>query len=116
MIDYCKEVCGALQQVLPTYYELALTSGTKTPCYSYQEANNIDTDTGDTIGYSRISFYVKTWANNISLIQQYSAEADKVMKKLGFKRTSTNTLHDNNSAMIQKISTYEALALEEIGG
>ena len=113
MIDYHAELVSALKTVLPTHYELALTSNTKTPCISYQERNNYDTELGDTLGYSRISYTVKVWANEIGLIQSYAAEVDKALKPLGFKRTSSNELHDPQSTMIQKIMTYECLALEQ---
>ena len=112
MIDYNKEVVSALKTVLPTYYELALTKNTATPCISYQERDNADTDSGDTLGYSRISFTVKVWGNDIAVIQANVLKVDKVMRKLGFKRIAANELYDNNSTMIQKILTYEALGLE----
>lgn len=112
MIDYNKEVVSALKTVLPTYYELALTKNTSTPCISYQERDNAATDTGDTLGYSRISYTIKIWANSIATIQQYVPEVDKIMRTLGFKRLSANELHDPQSTMIQKILTYEALGLE----
>ena len=112
MIDYSKELVSALSKVLPTHYELALTSKTKTPCISYQERNNYDTDTGDTLGYSRIIYTVKVWGDDIEVIQNNVLKVDKVLRPLGFKRTSSNELHDNNSSRIQKILTYEALALE----
>ena len=113
MIDYHSEFVGALKTILPTHYELALTSKTKTPCLSYQERNNYDTEVGDTLGYSSISYTVKVWANEIEVIQFYAKEVDKVLKPLGFKRTSSNELHDPQSTMIQKIMTYEALASEQ---
>jgi hypothetical protein len=112
MIDYHSELVSALKTVLPTHYEMALTSNTKTPCISYQERNNFDTDTGDTLGYSRIIYTIKVWGNDIAQIQNYVKEIDRVLRPLGFKRTSSNELHDNQSTMIQKILTYEALALE----
>jgi hypothetical protein len=37
---------------------------------------------------------------------------DAVLRPLGFKRISSGELYDNNSSMIQKIMTYEALACE----
>ena len=40
MIDYNSQLVNALKTILPTYYELTLTEGTKTPCISYQERNN----------------------------------------------------------------------------
>ena len=113
MINYHKEIVAALNTILPTHYELALTSGTKTPCISYQERNNADTETGDTLGYSRISYTVKVWGNDIGELQQYALEIDKTLRPLGFKRISSNELYDIQSTMIQKILGYEALAQEE---
>lgn len=112
MINYHKELVSALNTVLPTHYELALTSGTKTPCISYQERNNYDAETGDTIGYSRISYTVKVWGNDIGALQGYAIKIDKALRAIGFKRTSAQELYDNQSTMIQKILTYEALASE----
>ena len=113
MIDYHSEFVSALKTVLPTHYELALTTKNTTPCISYQERNNYDTAVGDTLGYSVIAYTVKVWAPEIEVIQFYAKEVDKVLKPLGFKRTSSNELHNPQSTMIQKIMTYEALASEE---
>ena len=113
MIDYNKELVSALSSVLPTHYELALTSKTSVPCISYQERNNYVSTSGTTKGYSVIVFTVKVWANNIADIQKYSLEVDKALRPLGFKRTSAQELYDINSTMIQKILTYESLALED---
>ena len=112
MIDYHKTLVSALNTVLPTHYEMTLHSGLETPCISYMEINNYDDATGDTLGYSRVSYQIKVWATDIALIQMYAAEVDKVVRPLGFKRTSSGELYDNNSSMIQKIMTYEGLALE----
>lgn len=112
MINYHRELVSALKAVLPTHYEMALTSKTAVPCISYMEMNNYSSSTGDTIGYSVINYQVKVWANNIGDIQKYSLEVDKVLRPLGFKRISSGELYDNNSSMIQKIMTYEALASE----
>lgn len=114
MIDYNKEVVAALSAILPTHYEMVLHSGLKTPCYSYMEINNYSaTDTiGATLGYSRITFQVKVWSSRIDEIQKYSLLADKALRELGFKRVSSGELADPNSTMIQKILTYECLALE----
>lgn len=112
MIDYHSELVSALNTVLPTHYELALTKDTKTPCISYQERNNYDTETGDTLGYSKIIYTIKVWGNSLAVIQENTKKIDKVLRALGFKRTSSNELHDPQSTMIQKIMTYEANALE----
>lgn len=112
MIDYHKEVNTALNTILPTHYEMVLHSGLAVPCLSYMELTNIATETGNTLGYSRIQYQIKVWANDISEIQHYALLVDEVMRPLGFKRVSSGELYDNNSTMIQKIMTYEALALE----
>lgn len=112
MINYHSNLVSALKTVLPTYYEMALTSGIKTPCVSYMETNNYTSEQGDTMGYSRIQYQIKIWANDIELIQKYAIAIDDVLRPLGFKRTSSGELYDNNSAMIQKIMMYEGLAQE----
>ena len=112
MINYHTELVSALKKVLPTHYEMALTSKTATPCISYMETNNYVSSFGDTLGYSFITYQVKVWANNIGEIQRYALEVDKALRPLGFTRISSGELYDNNSSMIQKIMTYEALASE----
>lgn len=117
MINYDAELVSALKQVLPTHYELALTSKTETPCISYQEADNSDTETGDTIGYSRIAYTIKVWGNDIKAIKGYAIEIDRVLRPLGFKRAAGGgELHDKQSTMIQKIMNYECRALETYYG
>lgn len=113
MIDNHKNIVSALSKVLPTHYEMALTSKTETPCISYMETNNYVSANGDTLGYSYVTYQVKVWANTIGDIQKYSLEVDKALRPLGFKRIASGELYDNNSTMIQKILTYEALAFEE---
>lgn len=112
MIDYHKELKNALEAILPTHYEMTLKKGIKTPCISYMELNNYVDTNGDTLGYSRITYQIKVWGNDIGLIQKYALDIDKLLKPIGFKRISTGELYDNNSSMIQKIMTYEALVLE----
>lgn len=112
MIDYSKELVNALNKVLPTHYEMALTANTKTPCISYQERNNYVDKYGDTVCYSRVIYTIKVWANKVELLNKYALEIDRALRPLGFKRTSSNELYDNQSTMIQKIMTYEALGLE----
>lgn len=113
MIDYHKELVQALSSVLPTHYEMTLHSGLATPCISYMELNNYVSNHGDTTGYSYITYQVKVWANNIATVQQYAQAVDQTLRSIGFKRISSGELYDNNSTMIQKILTYEALARED---
>ena len=74
MIDYHSSLVTALNTVLPTHYEMVLHSGLKTPCISYMEISNNDDATGDTIGYSRLSYQVKVWGNNIAEMQNYALQ------------------------------------------
>lgn len=112
MIDYHAQLVGALNTVLPTHYETMLISGTKTPCISYMETNNYTQHTGDTLGYSVISYQVKVWSENLADLQKYSKQVDAVLRPLGFTRTASLELGDPNSAMIQKIMTFQATGLE----
>ena len=113
MIDFHAQLVSALNTVLPTHYEMTLTSGTKTPCISYMETNNYVSSNGDTLGYSYITYQVKVWGNEIATLQKYALEVDKVLRPLGFKRIASGELYDRESTMIQKIMTYEALASED---
>lgn len=107
------ELVTALNTIgLPVHYEMTLHSGLETPCISYMAMNNSVNVNGDTLGYSNISFQVKIWANDISLIVQYAQQIDEVLRPLGWKRTTYNELYDMNSTMIQGIMNYEALASE----
>ena len=112
MIDYAKELVSVLNNILPTHYELTLTSKTKTPCISWQEVSNSSVGTGNTREYSRIGFRIKVWGNDLKELQHYANEIDKALRPLGFTRGSTGELYDRNSTMIQKIINYEAIALE----
>lgn len=113
MIDYHEEIRAALSKVLPTHYEMTLHSGLATPCISYMETNNYVSEHGDTLGYSRITYQAKVWANDIAVVQQYALAVDQALRPIGFKRIASGELYDNNSTMIQKIMTYEALAHED---
>ena len=112
MINYHATLVAALKTILPTHYEMTLHSGLATPCISYMEINNYIDSNGDTLGYSRITYQIKIWSNDIGEIQKYALEIDEVLRPLGWKRISSGELYDNQSSMIQKILTYEALGLE----
>lgn len=112
MIDYTKTLVEALNTILPTHYELALSSGTETPCISYQERNNAAQEIGDTLGYSRISYTVKVWGYDLEQLNTYAKQIDSKLRPMGWKRTSSGELYSYQSALIQKILTFEATALE----
>lgn len=112
MVNYHTELVSALQSILPTYYEMVLTSDSETPCISYMEINNYISTYADKLEYSKINYQIKVWANDIGTIQTYANEIDRVLRPLGWVRISSGELYDNQSSMIQKIMTYEAIALE----
>ena len=114
MIDYHSNLVSALKTIgIPVHYEMTLHSGLKTPCISYMELSNIAAEEGDTLGYSRLQYQVKVWGTQIADLQKYALLIDVALRQLGFKRVGCNEMYDNNSAMIQKIMTYEALGLED---
>jgi hypothetical protein len=113
MINYHDELVEALNTVLPTRYEMILTSKTPIPCISYMETNNYVSTNGDTLGYSVIVYQVKVWGHSIKELNKYAMEIDEVLRPIGFTRTSTNELYDRESTMIQKIMSFEAMALEQ---
>lgn len=112
MVNYHANLVSTLETILPTHYEMVLTSKTQTPCISYMELSNVDTDTGDTFGYSRIQYQIKVWSHTIKDIQEYSMQIDAALRPMGWRRVGSQELHDSNSTMMQKILTYEALASE----
>lgn len=109
------EFVSALETVLPTHYELALTKNTETPCISYQMRNSyVSTEVvGATLGYGAVIFTVKIWSNRAADLAEYMSLVDTAVRPLGYKRTSANELHDVNSTMMQRILTYEAMVYEE---
>lgn len=113
MINYHTSIVAALKNILPTHYEMVLHSGLATPCISYMELTNVDDATGDTVGYSRLQYQVKVWGNSIDELQRYALEIDSRMRALGWKRVGATELYDNQSSLMQKVLTYEALALED---
>ena len=114
MINYHKELVAALNTIgIGVHYELSLTADTKTPCISYQERNNYIREAGNTLCYSVIVYTITVWGNDLAAIQENSLKVDNVLRPLGWKRTSSQELHDINSTIIRKIMTYECLALEQ---
>lgn len=113
MVDYHAEIVGALGEILPCHYEMTLTAGLPLPCISYLEISNIDQPAGETLGYSMLSYQVKVWARSIADCQAYALQIDSTMRGLGFTRTGSAELYDNQSGVIQKVLDYDALAIED---
>lgn len=112
MIDYHAQLRAALSPILPTHYEMTLTSGLGTPCISYMETNNYASANGDTKSVSVITYQVKVWGSDIGELQKYAVQIDAALRPLGFKRVSSGELFDRASTMIQKIMSFEATAEE----
>jgi len=112
MIDCSTALKQALNTILPTYYEMKLSSGTKTPCISYQERSNAAQETSETMEYSRISYTIKVWGYDLEQLNEYAQQIDNKLRPMGWKRVGAQELYSYQSAMIQKILTYEALAIE----
>ena len=112
MIDYHKELVATLKEILPTHYEMQLTSVESLPCISYMELSNVDNSTGETLGYSTISYQVKVWAHSLQDLQTYAQQIDSAMRGLGFARVGSAELFNNQTTIMQKVLTYDALAVE----
>ena len=113
MFDYSNDLVSALNTILPTHYELALTPKTEIPCISWQERNNYTTtESSSNLAYSRITYTIKVWGKDLNELNYYAAEIDKTLRPIGFRRTSSGELYDIHSGLIQKILTFECLAYE----
>lgn len=113
MIDCSAEIKQALQTILPTYYEMRLSANTETPCISYQERSNTAQEYSETMEYSRISYTIKVWGYDLEELNTYTKQIDNKLRPMGWKRTGAQELYSYQSGMIQKILTYEALAIEK---
>lgn len=114
MVDLHPTIKAALEAIgLPVHYEMFLHSGLDTPCISYMELTNFVERQTDITDISRLSYQIKIWDTSMQNVQNYAARVDVIMRALDFKRTSSAELHDTNSAMIQKVLVYSALAEEK---
>lgn len=112
MIDYKPLLIRELGTILPTYYELFVDSDTETPCITILESNNMAQEEGDNIRFSRISFNIKIWGDDIAVIAEKGQELDAKMFELGFQRTSYTELWMGTQC--SAIFRYEILADENL--
>lgn len=112
MVNFHKDIVNTLKTILPTYYEMILHNGIKTPCISYMQVDNPTTAKGDTLEYSSIQYQIKVWGDRLEDLQNYAQKIDNALRPLGWKRLNCRELYDKESTMIQKIMIYEAIALE----
>ena len=114
MIDYHIQLANTLSNILPTHYEMTLHSGLAMPCLSYLELTNFTEISGDTLEFSVVSYQITVWADNIADLQRYSKEVDAAVRPLGFRRTSSQELYDNQNSRMRKVISYEATGYETI--
>lgn len=111
MINYDTTLVAALKTIgLGVYYELFCDSSISKPCITYMQANDAQDLTGDTLGYSRIQYYIKLWGDDLSVLNPYRLSIDEKMRSLGFDRVSFNQL--TADSQICQIMLYEATAYE----
>lgn len=113
MIGLHENIVAALSEILPTHYEMTLEAGVALPCFSYMELTNLDAPAGETVGYATVSYQVKTWARSIADAQAYALQADEALRALGFTRSGSAELYDNQTGIIQKVLDYDGLTYEE---
>ena len=112
MVNYHTTLVSTLNTILPTHYELFLSRDTETPCISYMELDNSDREIGDTLGYSSLQYQIKVWGTDLGELQEYAHKISSTLRPLGWERISSGELHDRESAMIQKIMTFQAKGWE----
>ena len=111
MIDINKEIVKELQKTgLKIYNEYFVDSSTPIPCITYREHDNSSYKEGDIIGYSQLSYHIKVWGKDLQTLIQYSKDIESIMRDLGFKRISCNTLWLDGVG--QRDLKYTNLALE----
>lgn len=112
MVNYHQGLFSELQSLLsiPVEYELFVDSATTLPCVTYCGANNSSFLEGDTLRFSRVSYYIKVWGNSLSETLPYMEIIDDKMKTLGFERESYNEL--SSGTQICLISLYSGIGYE----
>lgn len=113
MLDVNKNLVSKLKTDtgLGVHYELFPKKYTM-PCITYMPYDNYETNTGDTLAYSSIAYYIKLWGKNHEELMPYMAIVDASMRELGYKRESYNELAIANDLCL--IAQYRALGKEEI--
>lgn len=90
MVDTRKIVINALEQLeLPVLHEHFLTKQSELPCITYRPGEDVQGLTGKELMYSNIHYNIKVWAKSIKDLTEISNKIDKVMRSIGFTRTST---------------------------
>lgn len=114
MLDENKNIVTALESAtdLPVYFELAVDStNAEMPCVTYRQAGDTQAETGDTLVYSRVRFYVKVWGYSMADMMPEMQAIDEELRGLGYVRDSYNVLTMDSTICL--IGLYEGLGLEE---
>lgn len=110
MLDVKPDLVEALEEILPSYYELIVDNTYKTPCITYLEKENRESIVTKAAGVSKIAYTIKLWCKSVEDVANYSEQIDEALRKLNYKRTNANEISIDNQ--ICRILTYEALGLE----
>lgn len=112
MIDITPEVVQALDKVLPTSYEMFLDNQSQSlPCISYSMIENADQALGNDRAWSRITYKIKIWCNEVSNITTYMLAVDDALATLGrFHRNGVQDIRYGD--LICRIMDYTILTNE----
>ena len=110
MIDTSKPLVKELKKILPTYYEL-VEHPYNMPCITYMTYDNQETESGDTLAYSSVAYYIKLWGKDYKTLMPYAIQIDDAMKGIGYNRESYNEMAIGNEICF--IFQYRGLSKEE---
>ena len=111
MTDITVRVVEQLNKVLPTYYEMFLDNSQPLPCISYTQIENADEALGNYRAWSRITYKIKIWCNQVSDITQYGIDIDNKLAEIGrFHRNGVQDIRYGD--LICRIMDYTILVNE----
>lgn len=112
MIDYKPTLVSQLETLgLPVQYELFVDSSTTTPCITYMEIDNHVYTEADNLRYGYVTFRIKLWGDDLSVLSPKRSQIDDLMFSLGFTRTSYNELWMDNQ--VSMIMDYQGISKEK---
>lgn len=115
MIDTKLPVINALKQIgLPVLHEHFLTQQNDLPCITYRPGEDIQNETGKELMYSTVNYNIKVWAKSIKDLTETSIKIDKVMRSIGFTRTSTNEMWFDELGQLELKYRAKTLELMEV--
>ena len=112
MINITPDIIKAFaDEGLIIIHENQIDSRAGIPCVTYSEYGNTETRVGDTAGYSLVRYTVSVWAGKYAELVKISQQADRIMKRQQFIRSSAAE-QTERSGLYRKILIYERLIKE----